>query len=176
MDEVQLYDHERARDARLKNIEKLYQGYKDQLDALTSERSDTSGPHDHLSLILGHEHSGRIRCRLRHTSTSYWSEVSISLQTFNIVSGKELEVALAWVDHAVMQADQAEERASHLEGIVRDMVLMLNAYFGGTFMGFEDMLARIPTAAPPTLAAAPALAPARTPCPRDDDDVDLGDF
>ena len=53
---------------------------------------------------------------------SYWSEVSISSQTFDIVSWKELEEALAWANHAAIQADQAEERASHLEGIVRDMV------------------------------------------------------
>ncbi|EHA8590137.1 hypothetical protein COCNU_scaffold015392G000010 [Cocos nucifera] len=90
------------------------------------------------------------------------------------LSQEELEEALARVDHAVMQTDWAEERASHLESIMRDMMSTLNVHFGVT--DFEDMLAHIsaPTAAP-TLTS--ALAPASTLAPGDnDDDVDLGDF
>ena len=68
---------------------------------------------------------------------------------------------MAWADHAATWADQAEEHAFHLEGIVRDMMSMLSTYFKVT--SFEDMLARIP-----------ALAPASD--NDDDDDVDLGDF
>ncbi|EHA8586875.1 hypothetical protein COCNU_scaffold001097G000030 [Cocos nucifera] len=140
---------------------------EDQLDALTSESSDTSGPHDHLSLVLGSKHSRRIRCRPEHTLTSYWSEASVSSQTSGAVSRKELEAVLAWADHAATWADQTEERASHLEDIMRDMVSTLSTYFEGAFMGFEDMLVRIP---------APALPPARASSFEDDDDVDLGDF
>ncbi|EHA8590039.1 hypothetical protein COCNU_scaffold014566G000030 [Cocos nucifera] len=125
----------------------------DQLDMLASEGPDTSGLHDHLSQVLEPEHSGRIQC-----------------------SRKELEEALTWADHAMTRTDQAEKHASHLKGIMRDMMSMLSMHFGVT--DFEDMLVRIPASA---LALALALAP--TPGPAfgdndddDDNDVDLGDF
>ncbi|KAG1354818.1 hypothetical protein COCNU_07G009300 [Cocos nucifera] len=131
-----------------------------QLDALMSEGPDTSGSYDHLSQVLGPEYSGRIRCRPGHTSMSYWSETSISSQTFGVVSQEELEEALARADHAATRADRAEERAFHLKDIVRDMMSTLSVWFGVT--GFEDKLARIP-------APAPIF-------DDDDDDVDLGNF
>ena len=95
---------------------------------------------------------------------SYWSEASVSSQISGIVSREKLEEALAWADHAATQADQAEECASHLKGIMRDMMSMLNARF--EVMSFEDILARIP-------ALAPILASAFG---DDDDDVDLENF
>ncbi|EHA8591318.1 hypothetical protein COCNU_scaffold043140G000010 [Cocos nucifera] len=49
---------------------------------------------------------------------SYWSEASISSQTFDIVSREELKEALAWADHAATQANRAEKHASHLQGII----------------------------------------------------------
>ena len=56
---------------------------------LASEGPDTSGPHDHLSQVLRLEHSGRIRCRPKHTPTSYWSEVSAP----HMLLGLSLEAA-----------------------------------------------------------------------------------
>ncbi|KAG1347620.1 hypothetical protein COCNU_06G014490 [Cocos nucifera] len=95
-----------------------------------------------------------------------------SSQTFGDVNRKELEEVLARADHAATQTDRAEEHASHLEGIVRDMISMLSAYFGVT--GFEDMLAHISASA---LTLAPAPAPTLAPGDdNDDNDVDLSDF
>ncbi|EHA8589391.1 hypothetical protein COCNU_scaffold009604G000010 [Cocos nucifera] len=106
---------------------------------------------------------------------SYCSEVSVSSQTSNVISWEELEEALTQADHATTRADWAEERASHLEGIVRDMIPTLSAHFG--IIGFEDMLAHIPAQA---LALVPAPARASALAHNDDDnnddDVDLEDF
>ena len=69
---------------------------------------------------------------------------------------------MAWADHAATRIDRAEEHASHLKGIVRDMMSMLSMHF--RVMGFKNMLAHIST-----------LAPAPT-SGDDDDNIDLGDF
>ena len=73
---------------------------QEQLDALVSEDPDTSGPHDHLSQVLGPEHSGRVRYRPGYIPTSYRSEVSSSSHAFGAISREQLDEAWVKVDQA----------------------------------------------------------------------------
>ena len=135
---------------------------------LASKGTDTFSPYDHLSQVFVPEHSGRIRCRLGHTSMSYWSETSISLHTSGVVSREQL-------DEVLVQAAQDEKHASQLQSVMSTLMTQLSAHFRANFSSIQDMLASVSALAPPAPTTAPltlaTVPPGPVSAPLDDDEM-----
>ena len=82
------------------------------METLDAEEDDNLGSNDHLSQVLGGEHSGRVRCRpgKNIVPTRYWGTSSASQLSSNSDSAAHAEAVRARSEAAEVKKMMMEER------------------------------------------------------------------